>query len=106
MKLKSDKNAKGIDIDGYTYKVIQLADDTTIFMKDLSSLTAAVLVFLDFEKVSGLQINLEKCEIIELEPLQLKRLTMPKEIANLNLNKGPFKTLGIWSKEGLKKALI
>ena len=96
LRLKSDESAKGICIDGFTYKVIQLADDTTIFMKDLRSLKAAIQTFLDFEKVAGLKINLEKCEIIELGPIKLNRLSMYKELENIKVNRGPFKTLGIW----------
>ena len=60
LKLKSNKLARGIYIGNYEFKVIQLADDTTIFMEDIDSLTAAIKDFLDFEKVSGLNINLEK----------------------------------------------
>ena len=42
LKLKFNETAKGISIDGHLYKVIQLADDTTIFMKNVESLIVAI----------------------------------------------------------------
>ena len=51
LRLKSNELARGINIDNYEYKVSQLADDTTIFMKDIESLTVAIKDFLDFERV-------------------------------------------------------
>ena len=46
--------------------MVQLADDTTIFVKDLKSFELSINAFLKFEKIAGLKLNLEKCEIIEL----------------------------------------
>ena len=51
-----------------------MADDTTIFVKDLESLNNAIKLFLDYEKISGLKINLEKCEIVPLGPIEFDPL--------------------------------
>ena len=72
-----------------------MADDTTIFVKDLESLNNAMKLFLDFEKISGLKINLAKCEIVPLGPIKLDPLTIPPELTHLRINKGTFKTLCI-----------
>ena len=87
LKLKSNKNAKGLTINYCEYKVIHLADDTTIFMNDIASFTVAIKLFLDFETVAGPKINLEKCEIIELGPMNLENLIMPDILSNLQVNK-------------------
>ena len=45
---------------------MQLADDTTIFVKELKSFELSINAFLRFEKIAGLKLNLEKCKTIEL----------------------------------------
>ena len=77
---------------------------TTIFMNDQNSLTAAIEMFLDFEKIAGLKINLEKCEIIELGPTNLDHATLSNKLANLRVNKECFKTLGIWFSKDQKES--
>ena len=42
LSLKSDKGVKGIKIAGTKYKICQLADDTTIFLENLSCLEEAI----------------------------------------------------------------
>ena len=49
-------------------------------MKDLKSLTIAIQMFLEFEKVSGLKINLEKWEIIALRKTKIDCQDLPKEL--------------------------
>ena len=72
IKIRTNDEIKGIQINGFEYKIIQLADDTTIFVNDLNSLEVSISEFLKFEKMSGLKLNLEKCEIIELGSITLK----------------------------------
>ena len=74
-------------------------------MKDLRSLKAAIQTFLEFEKVAGLKINLEKCEIIELGPMKLNSLKNYQELENIKINRGPFKTLGIWFSRNSKESI-
>ena len=95
-KLRTNDEIKGIEINGFGYKIIQLADDTTIFVNDLNALEMSINEFLKFEKLSGLKLNLEKCKIIELGSMRLKQSDVPKQLAKLKINKGTFKTLGIW----------
>ena len=50
IKLKTNEEIKGIQINGFEYKIVQLADDTTIFVNDLKSLEVSITEFLEFEK--------------------------------------------------------
>ena len=38
----------------YTYKIAQLADDTTVFLADLDSIAQSVTLFDKFKLISGL----------------------------------------------------
>ena len=96
VKLRTNEEIKGIQINGFEYKIVQLADNTTIFVNDLKSLEVSINEFLEFEKMSGLKLNLEKCEIIELGSMTIKQSDVPKQLAKLKINRSIFKTLGIW----------
>ena len=54
-------------------------------------------MFVDFEKVAELKINLE---IIALGQMKLDFQAFPKDLTNLHINKGTFKTLGVWFSKG------
>ena len=105
IKLRANKDAKGITIDNWEYKIFQLADDTTILTQNLDSLKLTTAEFLKFQKISGLKLNLEKCEIVQLGPTVLKRSDLPSELSNLKINEGPFKTLGIWFSSDLSESI-
>ena len=96
IKLRSDINVKGILVGKVEYKICQLADDTTIFIKNLKSLQYAISHFQNFQKFSGLKLNLEKSEIIPLGPNRANPIALPKEVNKLLINYGKFKTLGVW----------
>ena len=49
-KLRTNDEIKGIVTNGFEYKIIQLADDTTIFVNDLNSLEMCIKEFLKFEE--------------------------------------------------------
>ena len=104
IKLRANKDAKGITIDNWEYKIFQLADDTTILAKDLESLKVTITDFLKFQKISGLKLNLDKCEIVQLGPIVLTRAGLPSELSNLKINNGPFKTLGVWFSSDLNES--
>ena len=50
IKLRANKDAKGITIDNWEYKIFQLADDTTILTQNLDSLKLIIAEFLKFQK--------------------------------------------------------
>jgi len=45
----------------------QLADDTTLFLKDESQVSVAINTITEFCKTSGLSLNINKCEIISIK---------------------------------------
>ena len=71
-----------------------LADDTTLLLQDLSSVTLAIKDFDKFSKCSGLSLNLQKTEIIPIGSNIHKQIG--KTVYGIKLKEGPFKTLGIW----------
>ena len=105
VNLRSNNKVKGISIGKYNYKICQLADDTTIFVKDIHSLKVSIDDFQKFEKVSGLKLNLDKTEIIPLGPNRVEDLSLPKDLCKLKINKNAFKTLGIWFSSNLEESI-
>ena len=95
INLRSNHKAKGIIIDELEHKIIQLADNTTIFTKDL----AFIADFKHFENVSGLKLNLDKSEIIPLGPLRRTDFVIPTKVNMLKVNKKAFKTFCLHHQE-------
>ncbi len=58
---------KGIAIHERQIKISQLADDTNIFLGDSSEVPLALNIINDFSKFSGFNLNLSKCEILQLK---------------------------------------
>ena len=67
------------------YKICQLADDTTIFIKNLKSLQSAIDLFQNFQKCSGLKLNVEKTEIFHLGLIDYLQLTYQIRLTNSQL---------------------
>lgn len=55
---------KGIDTLGREFKLAQLADDTTIFLKDKYEVIKAICCIDEFSTVSGLGMNLNKSVLL------------------------------------------
>ena len=92
ISIRKDEAIKGVTVGGTEFKISQLADDTTLFVKDIESVKK-LLTFLDrFSKVSGLTLNQSKTEAIWLG----KIINDNDKPLGLNWNTGYFKCLGIW----------
>ncbi len=66
LHIKQNQKIEGIPIGNFDIKISQLADDTTLFLRDIDSLREA-LSFLDiFKCCTGLKLNRSKTEIIWL----------------------------------------
>ncbi len=65
-KIRDDKNIKGFTFDNKTIKLSQYADDTTLILSSMESVTKALQVVTTFSKYSGLRLNLDKCEAVGL----------------------------------------
>jgi predicted DNA-binding antitoxin AbrB/MazE fold protein len=66
IKIRSNNEIKGIDIGNTQIKVVQMADDTTAFLKDLDSLKETLLTLEKFKVLAGLKLNLSKSEAMWL----------------------------------------
>ena len=82
IKIRKDNNIEGINIGNNVIKVVQMADDTTSFLKDTKSLGVLLKTLGKFHLYAGLKLNLSKSEILWLgskknsteAPLGLKRV--------------------------------
>ena len=64
--IKNDPTIKGIQVNKQELKISQYADDTTVFVHDLDSVTSLLKVLNDFKEHSGLEINTTKTEAMWL----------------------------------------
>lgn len=64
-----DKNSgiMGLSIAGRTVSISQLADDTTVFLKDKSQVDDAIKVVNTFSRASGLKLNISKSELLPVK---------------------------------------
>ncbi len=60
----NNQNIKGLKIFDREIKISQLADDTTLFLRDKNQVKTALECICKFSKSSGLMLNLKKCEIL------------------------------------------
>jgi hypothetical protein len=58
--VRENKNIRGIEIGGSILKISQLADDTTCFVSDVSSIKEIFSMFKQFRQCAGLKINVDK----------------------------------------------
>jgi hypothetical protein len=66
IKIRKHKDIKGINIGNSEVKVVQMADDTTSFLKDSESLKVLLDTLEKFHSYAGLKLNLSKSEILWL----------------------------------------
>ena len=64
--LKKDPTIKGIKVDQKEIKITQYADDTTVLVRDLDSVTQLLKRLDEFKHISGLEINTNKTEALWL----------------------------------------
>ena len=64
IRILQNESIKGLIIDGCQFKIRMLADDTTLMLKDIKSVEIAIKIFENFGLCSGLNLNLEKTELI------------------------------------------
>uniref|UniRef100_A0A8P4KTL1 Reverse transcriptase domain-containing protein n=1 Tax=Dicentrarchus labrax TaxID=13489 RepID=A0A8P4KTL1_DICLA len=61
-----DTDFKGISIFNREIRISQLADDTTLFLKDKEQLVKAIDLVKQFSLASGLKLNVSKCELLPI----------------------------------------
>ena len=58
--IRADSNIKGIKVNEKDIKLVQYADDTTLFLKDIKSVKNCIQLMNKFENISGLHLNIDK----------------------------------------------
>ena len=66
IKIRENNEIKGIIIDNVEIKLSLMADDTTLFVSNITSLERAIEEFQTFNTCSGLKLNIDKTEIIPM----------------------------------------
>lgn len=92
IKIRSSDNINGIKLGDRTFKITQLADDTTLFLKDLKSLQNIIKLLSQYRNISGLSLNKKKTEILQIGA----PLTSNYSLYNLNWVKERIYALGTW----------
>ena len=96
INIRNNKSIKGIQIINEEFKISLMADDTTLFLADIASLTHSIYTFKKFGECSGLKLNLQKTEIIPIGKAANKIITLPENLNTIKIQNGPFKALGVW----------
>lgn len=63
----SNSALQGISVADRQIKISQLADDTTLFLREASQIPLSIELIKDFSKASGLYLNLRKCELMAIK---------------------------------------
>lgn len=80
---------KGITLADKVVTLTQLADDTTLFLKDENQISLAIKEISTFSKAYGLSLNLKKCELMAIKNCSLSSIEgIPtrKEVVYLGIN--------------------
>ena len=66
INLRYNHSIHGILTENNDFKICQLADDTTLFLRDIPSIKSALSLLQDFSKISGLKLNKSKTEVFPI----------------------------------------
>lgn len=73
--IRDSTDIRGLDLLGTHTKILQFADDSTLFLHSEPSLVHALQVLEEFKLVSGLELNLQKTHGLILGDIQLEKET-------------------------------
>ena len=91
-RVRLERNIEDITIFNTEHKISQFADDTSLFLKNIDSITNAIEILRLFGNISGLKLNLGKTKAIWLGSWRHK-VTKP---LGLNWTNEPVRALGIF----------
>lgn len=101
-----DVSVKKLNVFGKTLAISQLADDTTLFLQDKDQIPLAISLINYFCKASGLQLNLNKCELLALHPIQdLSLYNIPVKESVKYLGISIYKDVKISMKENFENKI-
>ena len=74
-KIRSNNNIKGIVINDFEHKLSQYADDTEVVLSfEEKSLSELMIIFDEFELVSGLKVNTDITEIPRIHKIRFTKI--------------------------------
>ena len=95
IKIRNNRNIKGICINGIEYKISQFAYDTTLLLDGSEdTVNKTIDILYHFSQFSGLKINFEKTNVIWIGSLKYSTLSI-KTKWKLDWGNNNFKLLGI-----------
>ena len=95
IKIRNNKNIKGIKVNNTEFKISQYADDTSAILDGSeTSLNQTLKELSDFAKISGLRVNFDKTHVVWIGIKKYSSQTI-KTKWKLNWGKSDFKLLGI-----------
>lgn len=94
INIRNNENIKPIKIrnNNLKVKITQMADDTTIFVKDVNSVKIVLKTLEHFSQCAGLKLNRDKTEAIQLG-LHTEHI---KSKFGIKWVEGPTKVIGVW----------
>ena len=99
--LKNNDLVQGFKIGSSTFKITQLADDTTLFLKNIDSLKEALNMLSLFQNISGLKLNKTKSEILQIGT----PLTLNYSLFKMKWEKERIYALGTWFYKDYNKSI-
>ena len=91
IRIRNSEKIKGILIDEVEIKISQLADDTTVFLRDTDSIKHLFDLLEQFELSSGLKANIEKTKFHSIGPKEIQN----SDVSKIKFEKTPIKLLGL-----------
>jgi len=96
IKIRNNKNIKGITIDNIEYKLSQFVDDTSLLLDGSEQSLNKTLQELDnFYILSGLKLNCDKTKIVWIGSKKYSTHSI-KTRWKLDWDNSAFKILGLW----------
>ena len=92
IKIRECQDIQGFDIGNCNFKLSQYADDTTLMLSNIESIKNAVHIISSFSCMSGLKLNIDKCEGMWIGR---KRDFVPV-CEGIHFTEDPLKCLGIY----------
>ena len=93
IKIRSNDAISGLSIQDTTFKISQYADDLTLILSDLQSVSSSINTIKQFSKVTGPKLNLDKTEGLLIGNLKNSNI---EEYMGISITNRLTKVLGIY----------
>ena len=101
INIRNNDAIAGIEFGDKTFKITQLADDMTLFLRNIDSLSHVFEVVTWFKDISGLSLNKSKTDILQIgAPLNFN-----ETLFNIRWEKERIYALGTWFYKDYQKSI-